>query len=132
MQLLRVVQLIEQRRQRRRLAAAGCSGHENDSVFLAYHFVENRWESEAFDRRHFGRQFSHDDGVPSVLLKDVYAEPRQISQVVATVARSTCLKVLQKTGIGVDHVHGDFANLLFGKSCSLVQWKLFQSTMNLG
>ena len=51
--LVRLVDLIQQRRQRGRLAAARAAGHEDKSVFFLDDLVEHRRELKLFHRRYF-------------------------------------------------------------------------------
>jgi hypothetical protein len=69
-----LVDLIEERRERRRFSAPRCTGHEDDPVLLLGHLEEGGGEVHILKGRDPGLQFSQDDGVISPLGEDVHAE----------------------------------------------------------
>ena len=108
--LLGFVQLIQQRGERSRLAAASRAGDEDDAVFLLHHLPKNRRQAERIERRNLRLQFAHHDRLPPVLPEDVNAETRDVRERVAAIAGAERGEVITQTRFAADQVicdHGD-------------------------
>src|SRR5438105_3785963 len=85
---LRRVELIQHGGERGRLAAAGGACHENDAIFLFYHFLENWRQLELFKRGNFGLELAHHDGLLAILLKNVDSKPSELGEEIAAITRT--------------------------------------------
>ena len=102
--LLALVQLVQHRGQRRRLAGAGSAGHQNDAVLLSHDFAKDRRQLQFFERRNFRLKFSHHDGVAAVLFENVNAEPGEIFDRIAAIARANGGKFHPQPFAAIDDV----------------------------
>src|SRR4051812_30462714 len=118
------VNLVENRGERCRLAAAGGAGDEDQAVFLPGHLIEDRAQAERMDRRHLALRFPHDDREGAALLENIDAKARPISELVAAIAGAALEQVAQEMALVADDVQGDLLGVERGE--------LFDRRMNGG
>ena len=94
-----LVDLVEHRRQRRRLAAARRPGHEDQPRFFLDHLAKNLRQPERVERRNLRAQLPHHDRVIAVVLENVHAKPREVRHRVARVARAVVFEVAHESFI---------------------------------
>ena len=90
---LLLVQFVEHRRQRRRLAAAGRSRHKNNPGLLLDDLLENRRQPQSVARRNLRAELPHHDRVIPVVLENVHAETREARDPVARVAGAELFQI---------------------------------------
>ena len=76
-----LVDQVDDRRERRRLARSGRAGHQHDAVLQRGHVGEHRRQVQLRQRRNPRGDDAHHDGVRPALLEHVDAEPADVRQV---------------------------------------------------
>jgi hypothetical protein len=74
-----VVDVVQHRRQRRRLARTGGAGDEDQAAFFVGDLLEHRRQLQLVDGRHARRDDAHDQADGAALLEDVAAEAAEDS-----------------------------------------------------
>jgi hypothetical protein len=75
-----LIDLVEQCRQRCRLAASGCAGDQDQPGLFLCDFGKDIGQSQGLDRGDFAFEFPQDDGEMALLAEDVDAEARFIAE----------------------------------------------------
>ena len=86
----RLVDQVDDRGERRRLARAGRSGHEHDAVLERGDVGERRRQIQLRERRNLRRDDAHDDRVGAALAEDVDAEPGAVRDARTTKSQAPC------------------------------------------
>ena len=104
-----VVDLVEQRGQRRRLAAAGRAGDQDQAGFFLRDLFKNRGQSQALDRGNLALQFSQDDREMSLLPENIYAETRFVAERITAIAGAAGEIIVNETPISLHQASARFA-----------------------
>ena len=102
-----LVDQIDDRRQRRRLAGSGRPGDEHDAVLQRRDVGQRRRQVELGERRDLRRDDAHDDREAAALAKDVDAKARPLGQRVGEVAGALFLERAQRDRVVADDVAGE-------------------------
>jgi hypothetical protein len=102
-----VVNLIEHRRERSRLAAARGAGNEDEPVLLPAHIFKDRLKSERREGRHLVLHLAHDDRDVPPLAKDIHAKAHAIRHGIAAIASTADNQLTQQPPIGADDIQGN-------------------------
>ena len=112
MHRLRLVNFVEQRRERSRFSAASCAGDKNQSGFLLGDFMEDGRQSQLFDCRHMSFEFAQNDREISLLPEDVDAETRFVAKGVAQIARTAGQIIVDQPPIALHKRKRDLLGLI--------------------
>ena len=112
MNRLRLIDLIEQRGQRRRLATSSGAGHQDQPGLFLCDFVKDWRQAELRNRRHRSVQFAKDDRKVSLLAKNADAETRFVSKGIATIAGTGRQVIINQTPIALHDGEGNLLGLI--------------------
>ena len=110
-----LVDLVQERSKRRRLAGPRCAGHEDDPVFFLGHLVEHIGEAEVLDGWNPILQLSENDGVIAPLGEDVHPEAGLPGQIIRGIARPLGQEGLCQPPVLIDQVEREDLRLKRGK-----------------
>ena len=110
--MLAVVDVVDDRGERRGFADAGRTRDEHDAVAQLRDLREVRGQVQAFERRDFRRDHAHHDRICAALLKDVDAKARARRQRVAEVGRAGGRESVRGFGVAVHQGHRDDLGLI--------------------
>ena len=100
----RLVDQVDDRGERRRLARSGRAGDEHDAVLQRRDVGERRRQVQLGERRDLRRDDAHDDGERAALAEDVDAEAAALGQRVREVAGALFLERPQRLLVAADQV----------------------------
>ena len=130
--LLAVIQLIDHRRERRRLADPGTAGHQNDPGFLPHHLAEDRRHPEFIETGHLGRELPHHDGTLAVLLENIHPKPGHLRHRVAAITRASRSQIGDQALIPIhDHIRDLIDRLLIERRIRRIHRDIDQAPMRL-
>src|SRR5579862_3903482 len=107
-----LVDLVEDGRERGRLAAAGRARKEDKPVLLAADLLEDVRQPEGGERRYLRLQLSHDDREIAALFEDVDAETGALAEGVAAIARAEHVQMAQQGAVVADDGYRDLLGLV--------------------
>src|SRR5258708_3626715 len=108
---LRLVDQIDDRRQRGTLAATGRPGHQHDPVFQFADLAQLGWQVEIFKAWRPRRDDAHDDRMRASLLKNVDPKAAQAGNTEREVGRTDLLETLRCFFVAADDQLGDAGGL---------------------
>ena len=103
----RLVDQVDDRRQRRGLAGAGRAGDQHDTVLQRGDLGEPRRQLQLLERRDVRRNHPHDDREAAALPEHVDAEPRALGQGVGQIAGALIAKRAQGVLVAADEIARD-------------------------
>ena len=107
-----VVDVVQHRRQRRRLARAGGAGDEDQAALFVGDPLEHRRQLQLVDGRDARRDDAHDQADGAALLEDVAAEAAQVRDGVGDVDLELLLELVALLGAQQRRGHGVHVGLL--------------------
>ena len=108
------VDVLDHRRQRRRLAGPGGARHENDASWGPCNRLDDRHQAQFLEAGHLGLHITHGQGKAASLLEDIGTETAHTRFVVAEV--HLAVVVHAAAGMGGNHSGKDFTHPLLGRS----------------
>ena len=110
---LRLVDLVEHRRERGRLAAAGRAGHENQARLFLRDLVKDRRQAECLERSgHVACNFRMTIAEMALLPEDVDAKARFVVQRVAAIAGTAREVIVDQAAIALHECERDLLGLI--------------------
>ena len=106
------VDLVEKGGQRRRLAAAGRAGDQNQAGFFLGDLLENRRQSETLERRDFAFELPHHDREMSLLPENIDAETRFVAERVTAIAGAAGEVIVNQAAIALHEGERDLLRLI--------------------
>ena len=116
--VLRLVNEIDDRGERRALAAAGRTGHQHDTVLHLDDVAHLRRQIEIREVRRPRRNYAHHDRVCAALLENVHAKAAKTRHAERKVGRPILLQTLGSFFVSADNYFGDGRGL---RRCQFVQ-----------
>src|SRR5258708_3475899 len=108
---LRLVDQIDDRRQRGTLAATGRPGHQHDPGFQFADLTQLGWQVEIFKPRRPRRDDAHDDRMRAALLENVDPKAAQAGNTEREIGRADLLQTLRCFFVPADDELGDAGSL---------------------
>src|SRR5258708_17541432 len=108
---LRLVDQIDDRRQRGTLAATGRPGHQHDPGFQFADLTQLGWQVEIFKPRRPRRDDAHDDRMRAALLENVDPKAAQAGNTEREIGRADLLQTLRCFFVPADDELGDAGGL---------------------
>src|SRR5215213_328019 len=105
--VVRLIDQIDNRRQRRALTTSGWSSDEHNTVFYIYYFFQyiGKVEIAKLGRPHGNH--AHDDRVRAALLEDIHAEPSIAGNAERQVCGACLFKAFERRRLISDNQFGD-------------------------
>ena len=107
-----LIQLIDDRRQRRRLTRTSGAGDEDDAVLQLANIEQLLRKLETFERRNAVRNHAQNDGVCAPLREDVDAETLLLRDRVRQIDRAVREQSARQLAVVAQHVHRDHLGLI--------------------